>query len=59
MYMQFIYLFMYFLSFFYFAVVQLLCVIVCRASVTKDVYIKCLLLVQLLVAKIQAFQCGR
>ena len=37
--MQIIYLFMYFLSFSIFAVVQLLCVSVCRASVNKDVYI--------------------
>ena len=34
----FIYLFMYFLPFFIFVVAQLLCVIVCRASVNKDVY---------------------
>ena len=35
------YLFNYVFSFlFYFADVQLLCVIVCRASVNKDVYIK-------------------
>ena len=40
MYMQFIHLFMYFLPFFIIAVVQLLCVIVCRTSVNKDVYIK-------------------
>ena len=39
MYMQFNYLFMYCLSFFIIAVVQSLCVIVCRASVNKDVYI--------------------
>ena len=39
MYMQIIYLIMYFRSFFNFAVVQLLCVIVCRASVNKDVCI--------------------
>ena len=38
MFVQFIYLFMYFLSFFIIAVVQLLCAIVCRASVNKDVY---------------------
>ena len=47
--MQYVYSFVCFLSIFIIAVVQLLCVIVCRALVNQDVYIILKLLNQLLL----------